>query len=146
MLAKYDIGGHVGYDKQGCPVWIYVNANLDTKGLRIDCLNSAAKVFTRSVMLTENNLYFSPRTCTHKEHNVILNLLSWLCNLICLPLGLYYSVNRRDLIKKYIYKMESFHVDIEKQSKKVRDCDSLYVFGIEAKHARVLVISTRIVD
>ena len=125
MLAKYDIGGHVGYDKQGCPVWIYVNANLDTKGLRIDCLNSAAKVFTRSV---------------------ILNLLSWLCNLICLPLGLYYSVNRRDLIKKYIYKMESFHVDIEKQSKKVRDCDSLYVFGIEAKHARVLVISTRIVD
>ena len=32
VLKQYDIGGKVCYDKQGCPVYIYLNANLDTKG------------------------------------------------------------------------------------------------------------------
>lgn len=33
VLEKYDIGGMSGYDKEGCPVWIYPSAKLDMKGM-----------------------------------------------------------------------------------------------------------------
>ena len=32
VLKKYDIGGRCGFDKELSPLWIYMNANLDTKG------------------------------------------------------------------------------------------------------------------
>ena len=33
VINKYDKGGICGFDKEGCPVWVYTSANLDMKGL-----------------------------------------------------------------------------------------------------------------
>ena len=32
VLKKYFVGGHIGYDKEGSPVWIDLAANLDWRG------------------------------------------------------------------------------------------------------------------
>ena len=58
VLQKYDIGGRLGLDKEKSPIWIYVNARLDTKGSKASqkfyCL-----VFVKNWDFSFLGLYYS---------------------------------------------------------------------------------------